>query len=392
MFPLAPCLVPLAKSFDMAHSYTPGLTVTEQAVIRRRRQLPIPGKVLVQAGDRVQANQPVARAELPGKVYPLNLANQLSIAPEEIKEYLVKKEGESIQKDEILAENKPLIKWFKTEIRSPVTGTVESLSIVTGQVLLREPPQVLDVLGYVDGSVVEVQPKQGVTVETTCTLIQGIFGIGGETWGTVFVAAKSPDDVLTPNHLTADMKGRIVVGGSFLPAETLTKAKQSGLAGLVVGGIHDKDLRALLGYDLGVAITGTEQVGFTLILTEGFGTIPMAQKTFALLSAHVGQKASISGSTQIRAGVIRPEIIIPKEAGTVSGAATATVQREGIRIGDPVRIIRDPLFGKIGQVSALPPDLQKIPTESEVRVLEVKFHDGQTTVIPRANIEVIEGA
>lgn len=383
--------MPLAQVLNMAHSYTPGLTVTEQTLIHRRRLLPLPGKVLVQVGDLVRADQSVARAELPGKVYPLNLANQLSIAPDEIKEYLVKKEGDSIQKDEILAENKPVIKWFKTEIRSPVTGTVESLSTVTGQVLLREPPRVLDVLAYVDGSVVEVQPKQGVTVETTCTLIQGIFGIGGETWGTVFVAAQSPDDVLTPTHLTAKMKGKIVVGGSFVPAETLAKAKEFGLAGLVVGGIHDKDLRALLGYDLGVAITGTEHVGFTLILTEGFGTIPMAQKTFALLSAHAGQQASISGATQIRAGVIRPEIIIPKLAGTASGTGSTTAQCEGIRIGDPVRIIRDPLFGKIGQVSALPSDLQKIPTESEVRVLEVKFPDGQIAVLPRANIEVIEG-
>jgi hypothetical protein len=50
------------------------------------------------------------------------------------------------------------------------------------------------------------------------------------------------------------------------------------------------------------------------------------------------------------------------------------------------------LFGKIGEVSALPSDLQKIPTESDVRVLEVRFADGSRTVIPRANIELIEGA
>jgi hypothetical protein len=90
--------------------------------------------------------------------------------------------------------------------------------------------------------------------------------------------------------------------------------------------------------------------------------------------------------------VIRPEIIIPKQAGALTGSGESGLQREGIRIGDPVRIIRDPLFGKIGQVSALPSDLQKIPTESEVRVLEVKFPDGGVAVIPRANIEVIEGA
>jgi hypothetical protein len=170
----------------------------------------------------------------------------------------------------------------------------------------------------------------------------------------------------------------------------MKQAKTVGVAGLVVGGIHDEDLRALLGYDLGVAITGTEQVGFTLILTEGFGTIPMAAKTFKLLARHAGRKASISGSTQIRAGVIRPEIIVPQEVE--NARTTPQSQRDGIRLGDPVRIIRDPMFGRIGEVSALPPELTKIPTESEVRVLEVKFPDGAKAVIPRTNIEVIEGA
>ncbi|MDH5668340.1 MAG: hypothetical protein OEY86_10045 [Nitrospira sp.] len=376
----------------MAHSYTPGLTVTDRTVIRRRRQLPLHGTVLVQAGDYVQSNQPVARAELPGKVYPLNLANQLGVAPDEIPEYLVKKIGDTIHKDEVLAENKPLFKWLKTEIRSPITGTVESVSTVTGQVLLREPPRIIELLGYVEGTVVEVFPHEGVTIECACSMVQGIFGIGGETYGDMVIAVDSPDQPLTPDRLQAEMKGKVVVGGSFLPAETMAKAKEIGVAGLVVGGIHDKDLRALLGYDLGVAITGSEQVGFTLILTEGFGTIPMAQKTFALLSTHAGAKASISGATQIRAGVIRPELIIPQAGDSVTHAAGVQPERGGIQVGDPVRVIRDPLFGKIGQVSALPSDLQTIPTESEVRVLEVRFADGSHAVIPRANIEVIEGA
>ncbi|MEO5956267.1 MAG: hypothetical protein ABIR36_11345 [Nitrospiraceae bacterium] len=376
----------------MAHSYTPGLTVTEQATIRRRRLLSLPGTVLVTAGETVRANQPVARAELPGKVYPLNLANQLGVAPDEINEYLIKKAGDSVNKDEVLAENKPLIKWFKTEVLSPITGVVESLSTVTGQVLLREPPRVLELLGYVDGLIVEVIPLQGVVVETNCSLVQGIFGIGGETRGEIVIAVTSPDEVLTPRHLTPVMKGKVVVGGSFISSEALTRAKEVGVAGLVIGGIHDKDLRALLGYDLGVAITGTEQVGFTLILTEGFGTIPMAGKTFNLLSAHAGQQASISGATQIRAGVIRPEIIIPNVSASIAQSAATTLEREGIRIGDQVRVIRDPLFGKIGEVASLPSDLQKIPTESEVRVMEVRFPDGSKAVIPRTNIELIEGS
>ncbi len=51
----------------MAHSYTPGLTVTEQTTVRRRRILPLPGTVLVKVGDVVRADTAVARAELPGE-------------------------------------------------------------------------------------------------------------------------------------------------------------------------------------------------------------------------------------------------------------------------------------------------------------------------------------
>lgn len=379
----------------MAHAYTPGLTVTERTVLRKRRLLPIPGTVTAKIGDRVQAGTVVAQTELPGKVHVVNVANLLGATADEIRDYMVKREGETIARDEVIAENKPLIKWFKTEVRSPIQGTVDSVSTVTGQVLLREPARSLDLLAYVDGTVVDVHPGQGVTVETDCSLVQGIFGIGGETWGELVLAVKGPDEQLTPGHLNPSMKGKVVVGGSFLGSDVMAKAKEIGVAGLVVGGIHDKDLRALLGYDLGVAITGTERVGFTLILTEGFGIIPMAAKTYGLLSKHVGHKTCISGATQIRAGVMRPEIIIPRSAQTPAPAKEepghGEEERTGLRIGDQVRIIRDPLFGRIGQVRSLPTDLRQIETESHVRVLEVEFSDGAAVVIPRANVEIIEG-
>lgn len=346
---------------------------------------------MVAQGDRVKADTVVAQTELPGKVHSVNVANLLGIAPDEIRDFLIKKEGEPVQKDEVIAENKPFIKFLKTEVRSPIQGTVDTVSAVTGQVLLREPPRRLELLAYIEGVAVEVHPRQGVTIEASCSLVQGIFGVGGETWGEIQMAAVSPDETLAADRLTAGMKGKIVVGGSFLGADTLARAREIGVAALIVGGIHDKDLRALLGYDLGVAITGTEKLGITVILTEGFGTITMAAKTFALLSKHQGQKASVSGATQIRAGVIRPEIIIPS-GGTHHPAQDAvSAERGGIQVGDQVRIIRDPLFGRIGQVSALPPDLRQIETESHVRVLEVGFPDKTRAVIPRANVELIEG-
>ena len=59
-------------------------------------------------------------------------------------------------------------------------------------------------------------------------------------------------------------------------------------------------------------------------------------------------------------------------------------------IGSVVRIIREPEFGSIGKVSALPSPLQKIETEAMVRVLEVEFPDGRKIILPRANVELIE--
>ncbi|MGH7255894.1 MAG: hypothetical protein ACREI3_08965 [Nitrospirales bacterium] len=378
----------------MGHAYTPGLTVTEQTVVRKRRLLPIPGEVLVKVGDRPKAEAVVARAQLPGKVHVLNVANQLGVSADEVTDYLVKREGEPLAVDDVIAESKPLITWFKTVIRSPLTGTVESVSTVTGQVQLREPPRLLDLLAYVDGRIIEVHPNQGVTIEASCTMVQGIFGIGGETWGELVMGVKTPDDPLTPNHLAPAMAGKIVVGGAFLNMDTMAKARQIGVAGLVVGGVHDKDLREVLGYDLGVAITGTERVGFTLVITEGFGSIPMAARTFQLLARHAGQRASMSGATQIRAGVIRPELLIPRGRGGAGEGASddsPAAERSGIQLGDQVRIIRDPLFGRIGRVVGLPPGLQAIETESQVRVIEVDFGNGVTAVIPRANVEIIEG-
>jgi hypothetical protein len=375
----------------MAHSYTPGLTVTPLTLVVRKRLLPIPGVVLVQEGESVSSDKVVARAELPGKVHVVNVVNLLGILPEDLKEFMVKREGDRVEQGQVLAENKPLIKWFKSTVVSPITGSVETISNSTGQVLLREPPRRLDLFSYVDGRVVEVIPGQGVRIETTCAFVQGIFGVGGETWGTLVMVATSPEQPLEAGQLTSDHAGKIVIGGAFAGAEALQRAKAVGVKALVVGGMHDKDLRVLLGYDLGVAITGTENIGFTLVLTEGFGQIPMASKTFELLQALNGRKASISGATQIRAGVIRPEIIVPR--GSEESINTADLSgpvRAGAKIGDPVRVIREPFFGRIGEVVALPSDLLMIPTESHVRVMEIQFADGTKAVVPRANIEIIE--
>ena len=375
----------------MAHAYTPGLKVTERLLVKKRRILPLKGKVVVKVGDRVQPDDVVARTELPGNVEPLNVANKLSVPPEDLDLVMVKKEGDPIVKGEPIAVKKSFLKWFSSSAAATIDGTLESISTITGQVLQRGMPIPVEVRAYISGEVIEVIPNEGCVVATDAAFVQGIFGIGGETHGDIKVVVPSNDTVLDDRLITDDLRGKVVIGGSMVTAEALKKAIRAGVKGIVVGGFDDKDLRDFLGYDIGVAITGSEEIGCTLVVTEGFGPIAMAEATFKLLKHHEGEMACINGATQIRAGVIRPEVVIPAAKEGRRDAAAAVSAVGGLAIGSPIRVIRHPHFGKIGRVTALPSPLMKLESVSKARVLEVEFGNGERATVPRANVEMIEG-
>ena len=373
----------------MAHSYTPGLKVARFTVLRRERKLPLAGTVLAQVGQKVEAETIVARTELPGNVQTVNAANILGVLPEDVPDCLVKPIGSVLRKGEAFAESKSFFGLFKSRCAAPVDSTLESISTVTGQAILREPPIPVEVDAYVDGVVVEVHESQGVTIETRGSFIQGIFGIGGETVGTLHVCVDGPGEVLTEAKIGESAKGKVLVGGSHVSTKVLRHAIQLGARAVVVGGFDDHDLREFLGYDLGVAITGSEEKGITLVVTEGFGEIPMAGRTFDLLKQCEGKKASVSGATQIRAGVLRPEIVVPREVAGGVGADHDGAGH-GLEPGSLIRVIREPFFGRLGKVVSLPPELMALETEAKVRVLEVDFGNGSKTLLPRANVEMIE--
>lgn len=371
----------------MGHAYTPGLKVTEEIVIKKQRILPLKGDVIVKVGDRVKPDDVVARTMLPGQVVPINVANRLGIPPEDIDSVMKKKVGDAIQEGEEIALSVSM--WiFKSRCNATITGSIESVSSVTGQVLQRGEPTPVEVKAYLDGEVTAVHENEGVEVTCAASFVQGIFGIGGESAGELQVVVPDNTTVLEEGMIKSEMAGKVIVGGSLVTADALKKAIKTGVKGIVVGGFGDKDLRDFLGYDIGVAITGSEDIGVTLVVTEGFGQIDMANKTFSLLKKHEGEQACINGATQIRAGVIRPEVVIPR---TASGKTDATPSEVvGLQVGSPIRVIRHPYFGKLGTVSDLPAPLQVLESESKARVLEVEFANGDKAIVPRANVEMIE--
>jgi len=376
-----------------SQAYTPGLKRKEMYLVRKIRKLPIPGEILVKEKDNVSPETVVARTKISGVPQIVGAALDLGVDPRNVERLMVKKIGERTSKGEVIALYEAFFGLIKKNCLSPTAGTIESCSPITGQIVIREPERTVELRAYIPGTVTQVIGDEGAVVECPAALIQGIFGIGGETHGELTIV-KNPDGVMDHEDIFTEHRGKVIVGGATITSKALQTARNVGARGVVTGGISDRDLTDFLGYTVGVAITGHEDAGLTLIVTEGFGRMPMSEKIFNLFKRFEGHTACINGATQIRAGVIRPEIIIPRPDITKDIIEKEEFESElipvGLRPGTSIRIIREPYLGALGTVTKLLSETQVIETMSTVRVLEAVLEGGKHIIVPRANVEIIE--
>jgi len=373
---------------EEVHAYSSSLKVKRCVTIIKLRRLPISGEVFVKEGERVEPGTIVAKTDIGRYPRILPISKMIGVKPKNLHKYMLKQVGDTVEEGELLALYTAFFRLIYRSVESPITGTVGSISDVTGQVILKRESIPVEVEAYIPGKVVEVLPMEGAVIETNAALIQGIFGIGGESHGRLRIAVESPDEVLTADMIKPDDQGAIIVGGSMVTTDALTKGVDVGVSCIVVGGVRHEDLTAFIGEEFGVAITGQEDVGITLILTEGFGRMRISQITFDLLMKFEGYEASVNGTTQIRAGVLRPEVIIPLEEADILDSEELSAS--GLGLGTLVRIVRQPFFGAIGEVIRLPIKLHQVESESRVRVLDVKLTDGSVVTVPRVNVEIID--
>lgn len=198
-----------------SQAYTPGLKRKAATIVQKSRILPISGEVLVKEGDKVSAETNVARTFIAGPVQQLDVAGMLGVDPWDVSKFMLKKKGEPVTRNEMIAAYSGFFNLIKKEVRSPIDGTVESISDVTGSVYLREPSIPQEIKAFIPGKIVKVLPREGAIVETTAAHIQGIFGIGGEVQGELELIVGSPDDVLSAKEVDSNCVGKVLVGGGI---------------------------------------------------------------------------------------------------------------------------------------------------------------------------------
>src|SRR5919109_2291724 len=96
---------PVAESLYAMSLYVPTGTppLIASAMARIERRLPHPGDVLVRAGQRVEPEEAVARAYLPGTPQVVNLARALMIAPALVERAMIREVGNKVAQGEVLA-------------------------------------------------------------------------------------------------------------------------------------------------------------------------------------------------------------------------------------------------------------------------------------------------
>ena len=288
-----------------------GVKLEEETLIRKVRRIPAQGEVFIDIGDAVGAETVIAGGTVRNpEAEEIKVFTKLGVEPDQTERYMLKKEGDQVAKDEVIAIYRAFFGRFTKTCRSPMDGFIEVFVKSAGRVIVRGNPIPIEAKAHIPGKIVEVIPGEGAVVETRGALVNGVFGVGGEARGELAFAVDQPGEALTTEAMNQGIKGKILIGGSVVTLDALRKATEMGVSGIVTGGVDQKDLTDFVGHEIGLGLTGEERVGLTLIITEGFGVHPMRDETFRLLKSHEGKQASIDGTTQIRQRILRPEIVI----------------------------------------------------------------------------------
>lgn len=347
--------------------------------IRRERRLPIPGEVSGAIGMRIGAQDVLARAYPPKQRRALSLTRVIGVREADVSKRLLKQVGDPVEAREIIIAKPISLGVQRLVYRAPEAGQITAIQGSWMILDVYGPPY--DVPALYRGTIVNVTPRKGGIVEAQGALVQGAWGSGQENVGVIKWFGKAADHILDAPALEADARGSILIAGGGITAAALERANEFQAAGIVVGSLA-ADLRAR-----------ALALNVPVLVTEGFGSKPMSQPVFDLLSALNGQEAALNAHYQPRGiNAARPELFVPLVLSRMQQSdETAEAKRPTVAPGARVRGICEPNLGRIG---TLPNDfvLKWIATEAGTQLpgTDVEWTDSASVeAVPWTNLELI---
>lgn len=337
--------------------------------VLHRVRLPIGSTALVSEGHAVEPAEVLATRRPPSGGTSLPVAGRLRRSSLEAAELLSVRPGTVLEAGELLASD-----GRGREVRVPGACLFLGYDAGEGSALVAPLGTTEPILGHVRGEVSAVAAT-AIEIRVSGALVAGVGGSGGAVHGELRVAVREPADELRAGAIDAGATGRIIVGGSRASAETLTRARAMGVAGMVLGGILDKELRDFEATQVRRRKIGGVRGDFAIVMLEGFGKVGLDAEQFSWFRSQEGRMASLFGdAAQLY----------------VYDADPPPVRRPLARAGDRVVAHRRPFAGSGGELERVLEQSHATAAGVVARSALVRFDDGRTAVVPLANLEATE--
>jgi len=340
-------------------------------VVQRSRELPLPGEVLVRAGQKVRASDVIGRAVTTPQHLVLNVAKALGVSDlREVRQYIEREVDENVEEGDILASRSGL---GKRVFRAPVAGTIKL--IWRGNVLLRVKSDPYELRAGLPGMVTSLIPDMGAVIQSIGALVQGMWGNGKVDFGLMNVLAQSADHVLTTDQIDVSMRGSVVLAGHCESESVLRYTAEQRLRGLILSSMPPELERIAL------------ELPFPVVLTEGFGERNMNTAAFQLLSTNDKRDIALNAEPFNRAKGTRPELLIPLPG---TNNMEPPPEMETPLPGQRVRLLRNPYLGYIGTIDTVIPGMTRLPSGLRVQVANIRLENNELLKVPLTNFEILK--
>jgi hypothetical protein len=403
--------------------------VIKNAPVRRLRVFPSTGESLVSPGSKVEAGSILGRYASRQRLRFV----KLETSGDRIAATVLVAEGQKVKRGEVLGYYSYMFGLGYTEYTSPCDGEVVAISQSTGRVSIKEEPS--ELASHLPGTADQIDEAVGVWVRSWGDTVPGAAGAGFARSGTLVRKAGGPDEHVSLQRIGPEDADRVVLAGSTVSRELLEACLRYRVAGVVAGSaafsvmqwyeslVMDLDwdeflarywARELKKKD--TVVPRPTEIVPSLVLTEGYGNMPMSGEAFELLTSSEGKTVFVDGASlagpRLGSRDVGPCVIIPlagagdgevlgdgvggdaRLGGTGVGGVGDAAGRPGVlrELAPGVRVrvcavTHDPVEGTIEgsaqEDAALPVG---IPVTS-VRVVTV---DGEHLTVPVSNIQVLE--
>lgn len=332
-------------------------------------------EVTVRVGDVVQPETVLSAGWKKSGFRTFNLAQLFGVEADKAGVLLKRTVGTRVYKGDVLAGLSSMWGLKEKVFKSPLNGVIIDYDHDHARLTLQYLPTEVKTVAGVYGRVVKIISGESVDIGTRVDLLRGVVAFGVDREGSL-VEVGYPDIPIQPDQILPKHVGKIIFGGTKISIDALYKALSVGVRVVITGGVDYRDYVRLVGSQ-----GRFENVGISVLATEGFGASPIYAGMYDLLQESEHRQAYFNPhDSTIVLPLPQSTIDVDKVEMELLQSSPSDNGKFGLLVeGSKVRILSSHNFGAYGIVS----DLTRDKREVEIALAN------KTVVLPPESTELI---